>query len=375
LKVWKKIVLSIAIQGVLFFGIPKVVSRLPFMGTKWVNSWESIKEHEIFRDKSPQKIVLLGASYWGERLCMDEPNVPNSFQDETCMTSLVLNIEKHKLKKMEDFNFFQTTQGGSGAQAHLYFLLNLLEINDGSLKYIAYDGPRLFELDLHERENFSLHKKLLEKINMLPVKFQSEKLSRFAKKLDVQIRKDIESGESFAKPDIVYELRKIIHQNIRWFGKFQSRFKSYISKDSDEKAFTDFLARHNQLNKNKDKNEFFKPLFPLVPKYYMTRPENLEFLDLLYELCEKAKIKLVITFPPDQRLFNTLTREPWESKIFQPTNSFFSNKKGVYILDYRDMPASVPRDSIDGLHPSLSGKLTLAKKLLTDLEKINEATN
>ncbi len=349
--------------------VPSLVSSLPFMGTKWVTRWENVENHRIFRERTPQKVVVLGASFFGERFCLEPPSQPGATQNDACMLSNVLNIEKTKFDVMKDFTFYQMTMGGTNAQVHLYFLLELLKINDGSLKYIIYDGPRKFLLNTTEREYFNLHKKLLATLDTLPQDLRTEKVISFEARLKKQIEFDERSGQAFTKRSRIAELQKLLQSKRAWFGEFLSGVKSALSKESDEAMFNHFLSRHNRLYETYDKDEYTGSILPLQKESYFEKPEDFEFLDLILDLCRKRNIQLVLYYSPSRFYYSAKEPEPYNSKIHQPTMDYLA-PRGVKFLDYRDLPFLVPRDTSEGIHPSVSMKLTIARRFLIDLNRM-----
>jgi hypothetical protein len=347
---------------------PTLISALPFMGTQTVRSWERVTEHRVFRDPAPDKVVFLGASYFGERYCNDHPQKVGGLENDACILANILNWKKNEFPELSSFKFFHFAMGGTYAQAHLYYLLQLLKIKDGSLKYIIFDGPRKFYLNLKSSEYFALHEKLLEEISKLPESSKTDRLNRFEKALAEQIKRDKDSGLPFTKVSTRDKFQKVFQAKRDWFGEFLAGVKTAFGTDVQQKTFEDLLVKHDQLYGNRNRDEFDEPMTSYVDSDFFNSEEDFDFLAIMLDLCKANGIKLVLYYSPSRKYYSSTHPEPYDSHIHKPVREYFE-PRGMKFMDYRNIPFLVPRDSIDGIHPALSTKLVIAGRMLEDLRK------
>ena len=365
------ILLSIGLQILFFICIPTLVRTLPFMGTNFIRSWDAVQDHKIFRSQAKQKAVLLGASYLGERYCVDAPSLPGSIENDACLAANIFNLNRSKYFKMRDVEFFQVTMGGTVPQVHLYNLFQLLKINDGSLKYIIYDGPRKFNFATYDQDYHALHRALLQELENAPNDLRSLKIDKFQAQLKAEIDSLERSGEPYTKNISLHMFGKYLKRQRSWFGEFQNDLRSALNPDLDRVTFESFLQKHNKIDGGKDEDEFDpskKISFP--PSAYIETENDFLFLDILSEICRVRGIKLIIYYPPSRSYYSWAERDPYESHAHRPAMERL-RPKGVAFFDYRPLPFLQPRDTYEGIHPTLSKRLEMVNRILADMEALN----
>lgn len=364
MKFYQKFLLSIPLQIALYIGVPALVQNLPHGGFHWIPSWDAVDTHQILKDPAPNKVVILGASYFGERYCGGPIKTPGGIADDGCMLSNILNENREKFSETKDFKFYQMTMGGTISQVHFYFLLHLLELPDNSIKYIIYDGPRKFYLDVPEREYHALHLELLKKIDSFPESMKTTRLMKFSQELKAQIAKDYAKGET---PSSLrwHMFKKFIRSRRDWIFNFQTWVNSIFYPDRNHVMQVRYTKRHQELYGNYPDSPDTAQQVPLHSSDYMNDERSFEFLDLIEELCRKKGIQLVLYYSPSRVYYSWAEKEPYNSQVHAPTMKRYKNS--LKFMDYRAMRFLIPADTLDGIHPSMPKKLLIADEMLKDL--------
>ena len=367
MKLRYKIIFSLFLQIFFFVSIPSLLDRVGLYRANWIQVWEDISHHKIFASPAPQKVVLLGDSEFGERFCHENPESAAATDDD-CALRAVLNFKKGAYPHIKNFQFFDFSKNGTIAEAHLYYFLHLMDIPDHSVKYVIYAAPDKLFLKLHERSYFMLNEKTADKIDALPTELKNDKLTKLASEYRARIS-TYEKEERYFRYRYLYRRAPTLFWSQRLFFHETMRDIRYrLAPNSPEIIFNTYLEKHQKVSGTYSEDQYPYPLASPDPHLFFEKDSDFDFLDIIYDLCQKKGIQLVLYFPPDRVTCPNFQLEPCNTETYIPVIKHFANKN-VPLLDFRSSEFKVPRDSLDGVHPSLSFKLTLAEGFLNELEK------
>jgi len=368
-----KILFSVAVQILLFVFVPPLLSRAGLRAANWIRVWEYAGDHEFFSSKARQRVVLLGDSSLGARYCHVDPALHNSPVDDDCTVRSAMEFQRSGFPQMKKFEFFDFTKNGTLAEAHLYFFLLMLNHHGGGdIKYLIYSLPGKLSLNLHERAYYVLNEQTSRQISLLSPALQLEQLHWLDHYNQGRLEQFEKEQPLFRARDRVTRYREIFLAHRSFVQDFLGDLRESYSPDSSEIIFQSYLKKQ-EYNGGFTKEDHFKgPMVPPEPESFFTKESDFIFLDILSELCRRTGIELVLYLPPSRRTCPPGQLEPCDSKIYQPILDRYRTAKNITFVDHRSDPYLVPRDSLDGIHPSLLYKLSLAKEFLSVINTIED---
>ena len=204
---------------------------------------------------------------------------------------------------------------------------------------------------------------------------------------DLRTPELLRAADEYRRRVDAFEKEQAFHRPRYFFRRFRSRFwdkrsfvQDFVRNVRDTIAptyaavnFNHYLKLHEAAGGTSPVDQYDKPLAPQEPHLSFRQPGDLEFLDLIYDLSRKHGIQLILYFPPDRVTCPSFHLEPCNSNTFEPVKRYFS-AKGVPFIDLRGMEFIAPRDTLDGIHPSISAKLKISEAFFDALEKLETQT-
>ncbi|MGZ3650003.1 MAG: hypothetical protein ACXVCI_02670 [Bdellovibrionota bacterium] len=367
-----KILISVVAQILLFVFVPSLLSRAGLRAANWVHVWEYAGDHEFFSSKARDRVVLLGDSSLGTRYCHVDPALPNAPVDDDCTVRSAMEFQRVDFPNTKKFDFFDFTVNGTLAEAHLYyFLLMLNHHGGGAIKYLIYSLPGKLSLNLHDRAYYVLNEQSSKQIEMLSPALQTDQLRWVERYNQGRLEQFEKEQPLFRARDRITRYREIFLAHRSFVQDILGDFRERYSPDSSEIIFRNYLKKQEYNGGFTPEDRFKGPVVPPQPESFFTEESDFLFLDILSELCRRMGIELVFYLPPNRKVCPPGNLEPCDSKIYQPILNRYRGKN-ITFLDHRRDPYLVPRDSLDGVHPSLLYKLSIAKEFLSVINTIED---
>jgi len=364
-----KLLISVVLQILLFALVPPLLTRAGLRAANWVRVWEHISDHEFFSSKARDRVVLLGDSTLGTRYCHVSPQVPNAPLDDDCTLRSIMSFERSHYPGLERFEFFDFTSNGTLAEAHLYYFLLMLSQGGDSIRYLIYSLPGKLTLDLHDRSYFVLNEQAANLIDALPPALRSEKLSWLSHHYRERLDAFAKEQTLFHERDRFRRFREIFWAHRSFVQDLLGDLRERYAPDSSEAIFGTYYKKFVDGGGLTPVDHFQAAPATVNPNEFFTKESDFLFLDILSELCHRLGIQLILFAPPDRVTCPAPGLEPCDSNIYQPIFARYRGRPGIQILDNRRDPYLVPRDSLDGTHPSLLKKLALAKEFLHEISE------
>lgn len=366
-----KILISLCLQLLLFVVVPPLLSRAGLRAANWVRVWEYVSDHEFFSTASRNRVVLLGDSSMGGRYCNKSPEVPGAAVDDDCALRAAMDFQKSEFPGLSRFEFFDFTKNGTYAEAHLYYFLLMLSHGGENIRYLIYSLPGKLTLDLHQRSYYVLGEQTTRLIRLLPPELHSEKLDWLAAHNEEKLREFAKEEKHFHLRDRLRRFKEIFWAHRSFVQDLLGDLRERYAPNASEAIFKTYLKRQADAGELVPEDHFARPAEPPDPSQYFERESDFLFLDILSDLCKKMGIQLIFYIPPNRVTCPRENPEPCESKIYRPIVKRYESR-GVAIIDKRRDDFLVPRDSLDGIHPGLFYKLSLAKEFLNVIRSFEE---
>lgn len=367
-----KILISVITQLLLFALVPPLLTRAGLRAANWVRVWEYISDHEFFSTSSKDRVVLLGDSSMGTRYCHEAPDVPGAPRDDDCALRTAMEFLKSDYPGLSRFSFFDFTTNGTVAEAHLYYFLLMLSRGGDKIKYLFYSLPGKLTLTLHDRSYFVLNEEAVKLMEALPENLKTDQIRWLTKNYRERLEAFSREQQFFHERDRFRRFREIFWAHRSFVQDFIGDLKERYAPDSSRIVFESFLKKEINQNGVDPPDRFKGPMEPPSPESYFTKESDFLFLDVLADLTQKLGIKLVFYIPPNRVTCPPTQLEPCDSNIYRPIIDRYA-KRNILILDHRRDPFLVPRDSQDGLHPTLHTKLNIAREFLRAIAQIEES--
>jgi hypothetical protein len=367
-----KVIFSVVMQVLLFALVPPLLTRAGLRAANWVRVWEYISDHEFFSSTSRDRVVLLGDSALGTRYCNVSPDVAGAPVDDNCTVRSAMQFQAKQFPNLSRFSYFDFTTNGTLAEAHLYYFLLMLAHGGSSMKYLIYTLPGKLTLNLHDRSYYVLNEQAANLIDSLPPELQTEKLRWLAKNYRDRLETFSREQQFFHERDRYRRFREIFWAHRSFVQDLLGDLRDRFAPEASEVIFNTYLEKESATTKLSPVDQFHGQTHDPLPEMYFKTERDFLFLDILTELCERVGITVIFYIPPNRTVCPPTQLEPCDSNIFRPILARYHDRPGVTFLDHRRDPYLVPRDSPDGIHPSLHSKMEIATELLHAISETEE---